>query len=91
MARCECGVKAYYRNGGQEVYLRTDLDPEGNVMDRSILLHELVHHRQDASGRFNHLGEAERWHAREREAFAIQRAYLATQQVAAGFGGVNHD
>ncbi len=90
LARQACGgscnfVKAAYV---PEVGLLMDrnLDPEASVMDRSILLHELVHHLQAMTGRYADLPECERRQREELEAFSIQNAYLASvrsgQQVA---------
>jgi hypothetical protein len=48
-----------------------------NTFDRSILLHELVHHLQAVSGRFD-LGSngCTRRNAAEQEAYGIQNRYL---------------
>ena len=47
-------------------------------MDRSILLHELVHYVQAISRRYADLAPCERRRAEEVEAYAVQSAYLAS-------------
>jgi hypothetical protein len=64
----------------QGIYIDNRLDPLNNVMDRSILLHELVHHVQALTGRYADLDECERRRQEEMEAFAIQNAYLAAMK-----------
>ena len=40
-----CKVKAYYvKNEG--IFFRDNLDPENNICDQSIILHEMIHHYQ---------------------------------------------
>ena len=48
---CEtnCAIKAWYKPG-EGIFLDDSLQPETNMFDRSILLHELVHYFQDMSG-----------------------------------------
>jgi hypothetical protein len=82
LERHACGgkcamVKAAYVPQ-QGIYVDSKLDPLNDVMDRSILLHELVHHMQALSGRYADLEECARRHQEEMEAYAIQNAYLAT-------------
>ena len=44
-----------------------------------MLLHELVHHVQRVSGKFQAIpSECDRWYAAEREAYEIQNTYLET-------------
>jgi hypothetical protein len=73
--RCRFVKAAYVPEKG--LYLENVLDPQASVMDRSILLHELVHHLQASTQRYAHLAECERRREEEREAFAVQNAYLA--------------
>jgi hypothetical protein len=71
-----CQLRGFYlpRKG---VFLNDTLDIRNDVMARSVLLHELVHHVQETSGRFDSLPNAcDRWWLREREAYEIQNAYL---------------
>jgi len=79
---CEepCNVSAaYIPHDG--IYLAENLDPVHQPMDRSILLHELVHHLQQGHPKFAHLSGCERERAKEQEAYEIQNAYLATLEV----------
>jgi hypothetical protein len=71
-----CQLRGFYlpRKG---VYLNDTLDLQADVLARSVLLHELVHHVQELSGRFDMLlNQCDRWWSREREAYEIQNAYL---------------
>ena len=45
-----CKVKAYYVKEGKIFYIDS-MRPESNVCDKSIILHELVHHYQKNSGK----------------------------------------
>jgi hypothetical protein len=73
-----CRVRAaYHPDWG--VYLDERLDLERDPFDRSVLLHELVHHVQATSGHYD--GEpdsCERATLEEREAYDIQNRYLAS-------------
>ena len=82
LERHACGgkctmVKAAYVPA-QGIFVDSRLDPLNDVMDRSILLHELVHHVQALTRRYADLDECERRHSEETEAFAIQNGYLAS-------------
>lgn len=71
-----CRVRAFYLPG-QGVYIDETIDVQNDTYSRSILLHELVHHLQHASGKFDTLPTAcERWQAKEIEAYEIQHKYL---------------
>jgi hypothetical protein len=49
----------------------------GDVCERSILFHELVHHALQSEGKFNELHTAcERRAAAQQEAYALQNRYL---------------
>lgn len=74
-----CGVFAYYVDG-KGVFLRDDLDVVNDLKARSILLHELVHHVQKESGRFEAMSECERWFLREDEAYRVQNRYLSSMR-----------
>lgn len=71
-----CRVRAvYFRESG--VYLDEELDLVGSDLDRSILLHELVHHVQAQTGRYDAMhDDCVRWTLAEREAYALQSRYL---------------
>ena len=71
-----CQIKAVY-DPTYGVFIDEKLDVQNNLFDRSILFHELVHHAQSVSGRFD-LGESEcvRRNAAEKEAYGLQNRYL---------------
>ena len=79
-----CGVRAFYLDG-KGIYLRDDLDVVNDLKSRSILLHELVHHVQHESRRFDALSPCEKWFAREEEAYRIQNAYLSSMRSGTKF------
>ena len=72
-----CNVSAAYipRQG---IFLAGNLDPVREPADRAALLHELVHYLQQGHPKFAQLKGCERELAKEREAYAIQNAYLAS-------------
>src|SRR6476660_7364912 len=72
-----CNVSAAYvpREG---IYLAAKLDPIREPLDRSALLHELVHYLQQGHPKFAGLAPCERERSKEEEAYAIQNAYLAS-------------
>jgi len=50
---------------------------DGDLLARSVLLHELVHHVQSLSGRFeNIVSQCDRWYSKELEAYEVQNEYL---------------
>jgi len=73
-----CGVKAFYAPN-EGVFIDDSLDLEHDVHARSILLHELVHHVQSVSGRFDAMRNAcVRSNRAEAEAYRIQNLYLVS-------------
>lgn len=74
--KCTMVEAAYVPQEG--IFVDSRLDPLNNEMDRSILLHELVHHVQAVTGRYADLNACERRQKEESEAFAIQNGYLAS-------------
>jgi hypothetical protein len=73
-----CGVKAFYAPN-EGVFIDDSLDVEHDVHARSILLHELVHHVQAVSGRFDAMRNAcVRSNSVEAEAYRIQNLYLVS-------------
>lgn len=73
-----CGVKAFYAPE-EGVFIDDSLDVEHDVHARSILLHELVHHVQAQSGRFDSMRDAcRRSNRAEAEAYALQNRYLVS-------------
>jgi Mlc titration factor MtfA (ptsG expression regulator) len=74
-----CAVKAFY-HPEWGVYVDEALDMENNTFDRSILLHELVHHLQKTTGKFDVVpGLCNRRNAQELEAYDIQNRYLSNE------------
>jgi hypothetical protein len=75
---CEqpCNVSAAYIPH-QGIFLAGHLDPRRDPFDRAALLHELVHYLQQGHPKFAHLHGCDRERAKEREAYALQNAYLA--------------
>lgn len=71
-----CRVRAIYIPH-LGVYMDDNLDIEHNEFDRSILLHELVHHAQAVMGKYEDLSLCESWKSSEIEAYRIQDMYLA--------------
>ena len=71
-----CQIKAVY-DPTLGVFIDETLDVHNKIFDRSILLHELVHHVQSVSGRFD-LGDSacSRRNTAEQEAYSIQNRYL---------------
>ncbi len=74
--RRPCAIRAIY-DPTLGVFIDEKLDVFDNAFDRSILLHELVHHVQAVSGNFD-LGASNcsRKNLAEREAYYIQNRYL---------------
>ena len=59
--------------------LSDELNIEHDLYDRSILLHELVHHVQHVNAKFGELHTScERRAVAEQEAYALQNRYLTT-------------
>jgi len=74
--RRPCPVRAAY-DATRGVFIDENLDVGNNTFDRSILLHELVHHAQAVSGRFDTLSsDCMRRNWAEQEAYFIQNRYL---------------
>ncbi len=71
-----CRVRAIYIPH-LGVYMDDNLDIEHNEFDRSILLHELVHHAQAVMGKYEDLSLCENWKSSEIEAYRIQDMFLA--------------
>lgn len=53
--------------------------PDGNTMEQSILLHELVHYLQFKQGKIRPHMACKEWLANEMEAFAVQEKWLVKQ------------
>ena len=70
-----CAVHAAYLPD-RGVLLAENLDPINVPLDRSILVHELVHYLQEINNRYSDLTPCKRWFQREHEAYAVQNQYL---------------
>ena len=70
-----CAVRAAYIPD-RGVLMVDTLDPVNEPLDRSILVHELVHYLQEINNRFSELTPCKRWFQREHEAYAVQNQYL---------------
>lgn len=84
ICRTACGVKAFYLKG-KGVYLDEALDPVHDLNARSILLHELVHHVQGETGKFDTMPDCHGWYAKEYEAYSIQNRYLRWEGSSVNF------
>ncbi|OGT35494.1 MAG: hypothetical protein A2W28_00675 [Gammaproteobacteria bacterium RBG_16_51_14] len=82
-----CRVAAWYNNDGI-ININNVLKDQTDPMTRGIIVHELVHYLQDLSGKFDNK-DCQDQQVREREAYAIQRAYLHT--VAGAFIAIYMD
>ncbi len=72
-----CRIKAFYHPDWGVVVDET-LDIHNDPFDRSILLHELVHHLQKTTGKFEVLANfCSRRISEEFEAYEIQNRYLS--------------
>jgi hypothetical protein len=76
ICRGPCQIRAYY-DPTRGVYIDETLDVQKDAFARSILLHELVHHVQSVSGRFDmtHV-DCTRQNRAEAEAYFIKNRYL---------------
>jgi hypothetical protein len=71
-----CRVQAYYKPD-EGIVIDEAFDLAEDEFARSVLLHELVHHAQRVSGKFQRIpSECDRWYAAEHEAYMIQNRYL---------------
>ncbi len=82
----KCKVLGWYPGDGDVVYVDDRLDLERNTLHTSILLHELVHWVQGKTGALSQT--CEHSIAAEREAYAIQREYLAKYGIYSPTGSV---
>ncbi|MDT0618820.1 hypothetical protein RM531_10075 [Salinisphaera sp. P385] len=71
----ECRVMGWY-NDADVVYLDTRLEDLESTFARSLLVHEFVHYLQHHSGELEDYSCAQQI-SREREAYSIQRQYMA--------------
>jgi hypothetical protein len=74
-----CRVQAFY-HPDFGIFIDEKLELKNDTFAQSIVLHELVHHAQEISGRFERLpSECHRRTAAESEAYEIQNKFLAVR------------
>jgi len=74
-----CRVKAYYvKNNG--IFYIEEMQPENDICDKSIILHEMVHHYQKNDDRVIDLDERTLWTLQERQAIYYQNLFLISQK-----------
>ena len=56
------------------------MQPEKDICDKSIILHEMVHHYQKNDGRVIELDERTLWTLQERQAIYYQNLFLISQK-----------
>ncbi|MDH3279663.1 MAG: hypothetical protein OEQ18_00860 [Gammaproteobacteria bacterium] len=83
----DCDALGWYNDTGV-VYLDERLERHDNVFVRSVIVHEFVHYLQHLSGEFGN--SCAEQIAREREAYAIQRSYVAEAHGEFAFIRVTH-
>ena len=84
-----CQIRAaYHPDFG--VMIDESLNLKGSLYDRSILLHELVHHAQHRKGKFDELRTpCVRRAAAEEEAYLMQNRYISANGGSEGVSVVN--
>ena len=82
-----CAIRAAYLPV-RGVLLADTVDPINVPLDRSILVHELVHFLQEINNRYSELTPCKRWFQREIEAYAVQNQYLYRINANRHVGGV---
>jgi len=82
-AGTHCGALAWYDDNGH-ILIDDRYRNRDTPFLRSLLVHEMVHYLQDISGHF-HADDCADYHRREREAYAIQREFMARAMGRAAF------
>ena len=78
------GVKGVYMPA-RGTFIDESIDLVGDIYARSVLMHELVHHLQHMSGKFETIdAPCYRSHAKEVEAYEIRNRYLKNMRVNRG-------
>tara|TARA_B100000287_G_C20138921_1_gene585379 strand:+ start:99 stop:545 length:447 start_codon:yes stop_codon:yes gene_type:complete len=74
----DCEILAYTPlEPKYKIYLSDKLDPNNNVCDRGILLHEIIHVLQEEQKRFSDYDDKTRKHMREMDALVNHNIYLS--------------
>ena len=71
-----CRVQAYYVKDTGIFYMQ----PEKDICDKSIILHEMIHHYQKNDDRVIDLDEKTLWTLQERQAIYYQNLFLISQK-----------
>jgi len=79
----KCSALGWYDNDGH-IYIDERLRDQDTPFVRSIIVHEMVHYLQDLSGKFDPAA-CEDYNRREREAYAVQREFVARAAGHAAF------
>lgn len=77
----DCSVSAIYSGG--TVYYDKRIDYKKNIIDRSIIIHELIHHIQ--AKKYGLTYECDMWYHKERQAYKLQADYLRSRGINASF------
>ena len=85
-----CMVRAYYLPE-KGIFLDAALSPAEDVVARSILFHEIVHHVQHLRNRYSDQPECDRLKNREREAYVLQNQYLLSNREFVKMAGSRFD
>ena len=75
-------VRGWFSYRDNVVYMTLDSDVLGNMYDRGVLLHELVHHVQHHRDSPRLHNDCATWKAREWQAYGIQYDWLHQNRVA---------
>lgn len=74
----DCEILAYTPlDPKYKIYLSDKLDPNNNVCDRGILLHEIIHVLQEEQNRFSQNDDNTKKHMREMDALVNHNIYLS--------------
>ena len=71
----ECKVRGWYAGGGK-VYIDNRMDPQNNLNDASIVVHEFVHYLQYETYEFPNPIPCEIAVQMEKQAYGVQQAFF---------------
>lgn len=74
-------VRGWFSYHDNSVYMTLDSDVLGNMYDRGVLLHELVHHVQHHRNSPRLHNDCATWKARERQAYGVQYEWLYENRI----------
>jgi hypothetical protein len=77
----DCSVSAIYSDG--TVYYDKRIDYKNNIIDRSIIIHEMIHHIQAKKHGLTY--ECDMWYHKERQAYRLQAQFLRANGINASF------